>query len=182
MRKYKATPGALIIGSAMRNFFVSLNQDDFITIVEKKLTKAGIAQLDNDEWYPHQISLDIFNEIAQNVNATQNLVALGMAYVKTATFPPEADTIEKALMLLHQVYQLNVKNISEREGYEIQRVSNDHIRVIDLNPFPHDTVYGFIWGIANRFKEVNTHPTVVRTYKNEADPDSDGAVYDITWE
>ena len=182
MQKYKATPGSEVIGSAMHNFFISLNREEFESIVAGAMQDAGITEFRDDEWYSFQLTLDIFKEISQGGKLSQNLVALGLAYVETATFPPEANTIEAALMLLPVVYHVNIRNIPENEDYEVVRVADNHIRVIDYNPFPHDTVYGFVWGISNRFKGETIGATVVRTYNNEADPDSDGAVYDITWE
>ncbi len=181
MEKYKATPGSEVIGSAMHNFFISLNREEFADVVEAAMSAAGIEDFKDDEWYSFQLTLDIFKEISQGRKISQNLVALGLAYVETATFPPEAQTIEDAILLLPQVYHINIRNIPEYEGYEVVRVDDHHIRVFDNNPFPHDTVYGFVWGIANRFKEGRMDATVVRTYNNPDDPDSDGAVYDITW-
>lgn len=181
MKKYIATPSAEVIGSAMQNFFVSLNQDEFIALVQNTLKKYGVDEIAKDKWYPHQLSLDVFKLISQQKsNSMNNLVALGLAYVETATFPPEINSIPSAMLALSLTYGLNIRNIAPGEGYEVTQVANNHIQIKDFNPFPHDTVYGFIWGISKRFANEGL-PVVVRTYFNPTEPDEDGALYDVTW-
>jgi hypothetical protein len=183
VKKYVATPGAEVIGSAMRNFFVSLNSEEFLPLVNQIFAAYEVDEIHDDHWYPHQLSLDVFRLIEnQPSNASINQVALGVAYVETATFPPEINDIYSALMALSLTYHLNIRNAPKSEGYEVSRVSDRHIQIRDLNPFPHDTVYGFIWGIARRFRNSKDNvPVVHRTFFNEADPDADGALYDVKW-
>jgi hypothetical protein len=183
VRKFIATPGAEVIGSAMQNLFVSMNREDFANFVEQVLTKYGVKSLDNNTWYPHQLSLDIFKMIEVNhKNASENLVALGMAYVETATFPPEINTVFTALSALSLTYNLNIRNVRQDEGYVVKKITENHIQIEDRNPFPHDTVYGFIWGISKRFRaHRDVFPTIKRTFFNAADPNADGALYDVTF-
>ena len=181
MKKYKATTSSEIAGSVMRNFFVGLNRNEFITIVERKLAEAGIDTIHDDEWYPLQMTLDILKAISELPNVTQSLVALGVGHVQRAAFPPEATTIEATLLLLDTVYKFNLRNFAEDEGFEVMRTGDRHIQVIDRTPFSHETIYGFIWGITDRFRSTDCYPMVVRTFENEADPHSGGAVYDISW-
>ena len=181
MKKYVASPNAEVIGVAMHNFFVSLNKDEFLSSVQQTFDTYGIDEIDDDAWYLHQISLDVFKQIdEQKFNASTNLVALGKAYVATALFPPEITTIKDGLVLLGQIYHLNIRNAPPNEGYEINVLSDNHIQIHDKNPFPHDTVYGFIWGICQRFCKPNEQFVVHRTFLNTANPDDDGAVYDVT--
>jgi hypothetical protein len=143
MRKFIATSGAEVIGSAMQNLFVSVNQDEFSPLVDQVLINYGYKVIENDKWYPHQLSLDIFKLIeSKQVNSSENLVALGMAYVETAIFPPEIIDVFSALSALSLTYNLNIRNIRQGEGYVVTKVSENHIQIKDLNPFPHDTVYG----------------------------------------
>jgi hypothetical protein len=181
MQKYIATPGAEVIGSAMQNLFVSVDHREFLPFVEQTLVKYGINTIENDRWYPHQLSLDIFKLINDHHgNSLHNLVALGMAYVETATFPPEINNISSALNALSLTYHLNIRNVPGTEGYEVLQLSDKHIRINDLNPFPHDTVYGFIWGIAKRFRSLRDNvPVIHRTFLNPEQPDDNGAVYDV---
>jgi hypothetical protein len=181
MRKYVATPGAEVIGSAMRNWFVSINRDEYLPVVQQVLEKYGLTELEDEKWYPHQLSLDVFRLIDERkTNSSSNLVALGLAYVETAIFPPQINNAVIGLMALGQTYHLNIRNVPKDEGYEVLQVGERQIQIKDFNPFPHDTVYGFIWGIAKRFREsTKDFPIVERTYFNPADPDSDGAVYNV---
>lgn len=184
MKKFVATSDAEVIGSAMHNFFVSLNQEMFSSIVKDTLAEHGIVQIQNEHWYPLQISLDVFKRIDEaGLNASENLVALGLAYVETATFPSEINTVSTALSTLPLTYHLNIRNVPQDEGYEILDVSPTHIQVVDHNPFPHDVVYGFIWGIARRFGQATgMRATVHRTFINKENPNQDGAFYDVQLE
>jgi hypothetical protein len=181
VKKYVATPQAEVIGSAMQNLFVSINRDEFLPLVEQTFTDYGVDYIKDKAWYPHQLTLDIFKLIEdKKLNSMDNLVSLGMAYVETAKFPPEINNVYSALTALGQTYSLNIRNIANGEGYQVKRLSDNHIQIIDQNPFPHDTVYGFIWGIAKRFNtDPNSFPSITRTFLNPDDPNSDGAIYDV---
>jgi hypothetical protein len=181
MKKYIATPGAEVIGSAMNNWFISVNRDDIYPVVQKTLHEHGIRTLEEDQWYPHQLSLDIFHLICvQNADPGTNLFMLGVAYVDTARFPYEIVDARSVLMSLQTTYHLNIRNIPQAEGYQTNQLPNGHLQIMDLNPFPHDTVFGLIWGITRRFRITEENATIQRTFLNLHDPDSDGAIYDIT--
>ena len=181
MKKYVATVGAEVIGSAMQNFFVTIGGDGIKPYVEEVLDRYQVPVIQDDQWYPHQLSLDIFRLIAdQHANPTEQLMALGLAYVETANFPPENNSVLSALSALTLTYYLNIRNVPQTEGYEVNLISPNHIQVKDLNPFPHPTVYGFIWGIAKRFRSSkDILPVIQQHFNNPDDPDSDGALYDI---
>lgn len=165
----------------MNNWFVSINRDEIYPIVQKALEYHGISVLDDDKWYPQQLSLDIFKSISeQKADAGNHLMALGLAYVETATFPLQISSTLSALLALPATYHLNIRNIPQAEGYETRQLTNIHIQIKDLNPFPHYTVYGFILGIAKRFRTLKAPSTVInRTFFNQEEPDADGALYDV---
>jgi hypothetical protein len=181
MKKYVATPGAEVIGSAMQNFFVTIGGSEVKPFVEEVLANYQVKVIQNDQWYPHQLSLDIFRLIAeQHPQPTEQLMALGIAYTETATFPPENNSILSALTALALTYHLNIRHVPQAEGYEVTLLSSNHIQVRDLNPFPHPTVYGFIWGIAKRFRKTqDILPVMQQHFMNSDEPDSDGALYEI---
>ncbi|NDJ75313.1 MAG: hypothetical protein GYB65_03560 [Chloroflexi bacterium] len=180
MQKYIAHPETEVHGQAMLHFFVSINREEFLPAVEDILAENGVGKIEEDQWYPMQLWLDIFQRIAENSNSMSNLVALGMSAIETGTLPPDIDSIVSAMNLLNAIYGLNLRNFPDDEGYEVSEVGKRHVRVKDRTPFPHDVVYGYIYGLSKQFGNAETF-TVRRTYLNEADPDSDGAVYDITW-
>lgn len=181
MKKYEATPGAEVIGSAMQNFFVTLGGDEIRPYVEEVLDRYEVTAIDNEGWYPHQLSLDIFRLIAdQHPKPAEQLLALGLAYVETATFPPENNSVLSALSALSLTYHLNIRHVAQGEGYEVNLISPNHIQVKDHNPFPHPTVYGFIWGIAKRFRnQSDILPVMHQVFMNPEDPDANGALYEI---
>lgn len=183
MRKYIATPGSEGLGSAMRNFFVSLTNDETLPLVQQVFAKYGVEELHDDQWYPVQLTMDVFRLVEdKKTNASTNLVALGMAYVDTVTFPPEVNTVLFGLTALQQTYHLNVRYAPDTEGYVVHQISDNHLQIEDHTPFPHDTVFGFIWGIARRFRpSKDSFPMVDRSVFNPDDPDSDGALYNVKW-
>lgn len=178
MEKYIATPNSEIIGATMQNFFVSQHTQPFDHVVREILNVYGIDKFNEDEWYPVELALELFKAIEMRTNK-QNLVALGVAYVDTALFPPEVNSIESGLTLLANTYDINCRNVAKDEGYTTKIIDTDHIQVEDYNPFPHDVVYGFIWGLCRRFKEKGEHFSVHREYMSPENPDSRGAIYNI---
>ncbi|MEM6282454.1 MAG: hypothetical protein AAF787_09705 [Chloroflexota bacterium] len=185
MKKHTATPGSEIRGDVMFNMYLSraYQESDVVrNTVAEILDKYGIEQIDENTWYPTQITLDVFQQIqSDQTEATFNLVSLGAAYVETAALPPEIDSISRALTTLGLTYDINVRNAAPGEGYEVEQIDPRHIRVRDNNPFPHDVVYGFIWGLAQRFCPEGAYAVVVREYEDEQHPDAAGATYHVTW-
>lgn len=184
MKKYIASPNAEVIGSAMQNLFITLGGNEIKPFVDQVLESYQVKTIENDQWYPHQLSLDIFKLIADNSsNSYDRLMALGTAYVETATFPPNVTDVFTGLTTLSQTYHLNIRNVPATEGYEVSQHIQNYIHVKDLNPFPHPTVYGFIRGIVKRFRRSSNSslitPSIQQTLFNPHAPDEDGASYTI---
>lgn len=181
MQKYTAKSETEIVGQAILAVFESIQYNEFKPVVDKVLAQYGVKTISPDTWYPLQMLLDIYTAMTNMGNTITNFVSIGMQVINTSPFPPEVDSIFKAIEMLNFVYDINVRNFDEQDKYEINILSNQHIRVVDHSPFPHDLVYGYFYAIAQRFRPSGTHPNVVRTYLNETHRNDDGAVYDITW-
>jgi len=110
-----------------------------------------------------------------------DLVALGINVIDTTPFPPEVNTIPKAIYGISAVYQQVLRNSMPDEGYHIEQVSDRHLRITDNTPWPHDLIFGYFYAIARRFKPEGSTQNVTRTYLNPVHPDEDGALYDIEW-
>ncbi|HEX2621758.1 MAG TPA: hypothetical protein VHL11_16485 [Phototrophicaceae bacterium] len=146
MQKFKASsPNAETIGQLLLSFFHNLQYKD----IEPVLTKYKLDHLEPAEWYPQQLGLDIFKEIAEGgINVSDNLVAIGMKAAEYASFPPETDSIEKVLQSLG--YRGN-RNTPPGEGVIPQVFGEGHALVTNNTPYPDDNMFGYLWGLLKRF-------------------------------
>jgi hypothetical protein len=128
------------------------------------IAKYGLDKLEEDKWYPLQPILDFYKEIFNSRSATLNLVSTGIKVPENAVFPPEIDTIEKALMSLDEAYHMNHRG-GEIGHYRSQIVSSRQIDIIAETPFPCDLDYGIILGLGRRFKPPRTNVAVIHDPK-----------------
>ncbi|MGF1507327.1 MAG: hypothetical protein ACFB51_19705 [Anaerolineae bacterium] len=176
--KFKAPqPDSEILGFGQTALRESITRAEF----EHMLDKYALTEIDPEAWYPLQPLLDMYAEMdADKGRSMQYFVSIGMKVVHI--FPEEVTGVVGALNFLNSTLTLSLRNYDyETCGYEIESLGDGHARVTEYTPFPHDMIYGYMYAIANTFSGEGRSPTVVRTYLNEDDPDSDGAVYDITW-
>lgn len=181
MPKYLASPGAEIIGSAMRALLARLNQDRFMPVISDVLASYNVRPIQDEIWYPFQALLDVFKRIAGEQRSDHNLIDVGLDYTERTLVSPETRSVLDGLRNLHLSYRTSLRHITEDEGYQITEIGERHIQVNDHTPFPHDMIYGFIWGVARRFRAGASPCLIWRRYVNAATPDLDGACYDVTW-
>lgn len=179
--KYVTSSNAEMIGAAMQAYFKNMRSAEVNEFLQEVLAKYNYESLEADQWYPSQLALDLYRLITQEGSGMTDLVAIGMQMVEDAPYPADIDSIPKALGLLNEGYKMGIRNYPEDEGYDIELIGDRHVRVHEHCPYPHDIMYGYIYGLSRRFCPPNGQLTVVRTYLNEDDPDSDGAIYDVTW-
>ncbi len=181
IRKFVTTENAEMHGGAMQAFFSGLASPAVEPLIQEVLAEYGLNALDPDTWYPSQMALDLYKKITLYGSAVSDLVAIGMKFVETAPYPEDIDSIPKALNMLNDGYKMGIRNYPEDEGYTIEQIDAHHIRVYEHCPYPHDIMYGYIYGMAKRFKPEGASFKVVRTFMNPDDLDSGGAIYDVTW-
>src|SRR6516162_5140881 len=73
---------------------------------EPILAKYGLANVQAGEWYLQQNWLNVFKEVSQAINASVNLVSVGMRIPETAVFPPEINSIPSALHSIDVAYHM----------------------------------------------------------------------------
>ena len=166
------TPEALVIGQTVKAFAENLEAE----IIEPLLPKYGLDNLDPEKWYPHQAWMNVLRDVSELPGGNNALVALGKKVVETALMPPEIDSIPKVLHALHAIHHLNLRNVPEDEGYTIEEVSERLYRVVHNTPNPKDAIYGFIWGLAQRFRAPG-EPFTVRIVESE----HPGGVFEVAW-
>ncbi|MGF1507328.1 MAG: hypothetical protein GYB64_05590 [Chloroflexi bacterium] len=178
IRKFEApNPDAEVLGYGLSALGESITRAEF----EHMLDKYGLTEIDPQAWYPLQTLLDMYAEMDEDKSRSmQYFVSIGMKVVHV--IPEHIASIPEALDFLNAALAGSMRHYAvDTYNYRIETVEEGHARVIDYTPFPHDLIYGYMYAIANTFSGEGRSPTVVRTYLNEDDPDSDGAVYDIQW-
>jgi hypothetical protein len=142
-------PDAEVYGAAMLAFVTSINYPNFHTIMEKH----GVVHVDPERWYPQQLWLDIFSDIASQHGGSADLVSIGMKLVDTAPMPPEMKALPfKDIMLGFDrgSYRMNNRG-KDIGGIETVVISDTHLVMIDKTPYPDDFAYGAYYAMARRF-------------------------------
>ncbi len=115
-------------------------------------------------WYNQQYWLNAFKMIYENIGP-KTLYAIGLKIPETAVWPPEIDSIEKALASIDVAYHLNhrlnqkilynseTKKMEEGIGhYHFELVSPRKAKMFCDNPYPCDFDKGIITCIARKFQ------------------------------
>ncbi|HAS40354.1 MAG TPA: hypothetical protein DCS93_07735 [Microscillaceae bacterium] len=158
---------------------IPIYRDEMVGVLQRN----GIANLKSEEWYPMICNLNAYKEIGESYGSN-TLFAIGKAIPEHAEFPPDIDTLEKALLSIDMAYQMNHRN-GEIGYYKLVRFNmDDKLAVMECrNPYPSNFDRGIITTMARKFK-----PPRVLNIEVEIDPSKpsrlDGAdvcTYRITW-
>lgn len=172
------TPEAEVIGQTMLAFLDNLQVDSLRPILEKH----DAANIEAEAWYPHQTWMNILKDVQDSLpggEATQTFVAFGRQVVENAVMPPEIKTIPDVLHALQAIHHANLRNIPEEEGYIIVENAKRHYTVYHNTPNPDDAIYGFLWGLAARFKAPD-EVFVVERIENDR-PDIARSAFSVKW-
>jgi hypothetical protein len=170
------TPQAEVIGQTVLAFAQNLEADTIAPL----LPKYGLDNIDPEKWYPHQAWMNILKELSEMPDGATGLVAFGRKVVETAMMPPEIDTIPKMLEALHAIHHLNLRHVPEEEGYSLEKLGEKHYIVYQNTPNPDDAIYGFLWGLAARFKAPGEQ-FVVRKIENTKPEQYSGSAFEVKW-
>lgn len=181
--KYVAPEGSNIIGLAIKAVVNSILFDQIEPFFVKAMARYGYEsnEIDDQQWYPLQMLLDMYKEIAGTAGGSTLLVSVGTKVIENALLPAEIDSIGKCVTLLRDISDLNLQNVSADLNYQDIHIEPQRITFVDNTVFPHDLIYGYVFGLSRRFKAPGTHPVVHRTYLNPDNPDLAGASYEILW-
>lgn len=181
--KYITKPETRINGHAMQAFVKSVLYDEIKSFQAPVMERYGYTEttIDVEHWYPLQMYLDFCKELHEKSSNSLVLVSIGIKVIDTALFPSEINSIASAARLLMDTHHLNLQNVAEYDRYHDLVIEDRRVTLVETTAFPHDIMYGYFYGVAHRFKPEDTHPIVERYYLDEADPDSDGAKYEIVW-
>lgn len=166
------TPEALVLGQVVQAFLSNLES----YVIQPLLPKYGLENIDPEKWYPHQSWFNVLKELSEMPGGSTALVAFGKKVVETAVMPPEINSIPKILAALHAIHHMNLKNIPADEGYWLEEVEDQVIYVYHNTPNPPDAIYGFIWGLVQRFRAPG-EAFMVRILPS----DHPGGVFEVRW-
>ncbi len=144
------------------------------------LKQNGIDNPQPNHFYSQQAWLDSFKKIAEHFGPS-TLLIIGKKIPENATFPPQIDSIEKALAAIDIAYHMNHRG-GEIGHYQFTVTGNQTGKMVCNNPYPCDFDRGIITAMAVRFAPKDTNPKV--THDDSQPCRKKGAntcTYLITW-
>jgi hypothetical protein len=146
------------------------------------IEQYGYISVKPDAWYPLPPLLDFYREALARPDASIQFMLMSMNVYDQVNLPDHVRTIEDGLNYLRAFMIANIRgDTSAPTWYQVATPGERHLRLIDRTPFPHDVVYGSVYGMVRRTAPPGSAPVIKRAYLNPLRPDSDGAIYDITW-
>lgn len=133
------------------------------------LEKYGLNDVKPDAWYPQQLWLNFFRDLAEGGGSMSDLVSIGMRIPETANFPPQINSVESALQMLNGAYHMNNRNDPVENRWEYNKIAEGEYHITCRTPVPRDFEYGVVYGLVRRFCPKGQHYIVQR------DPQPDGS-------
>jgi len=146
----------------------------------KILEENGIHDPKPGQWYNQQAWLNSFKVIAEQIgNSTLN--AIGQKIPENAKFPPEVDSIHKALFVIDVAYQMNHRN-GEIGNYIYEKIGERSAKFVCTNPYPDEFDKGIIMAMAKKFKTpiFNLVVTIDETQTNRM-KGGDSTTFLVSW-
>lgn len=122
------------------------------------LAEQGIKDPQPGHWYSQQAWLNAFRMIAEKIGPA-TLLAIGKTIPENAKWPPNIDTIEKALVSIDIAYHLNHRG-GDIGCYQFKSTGPKSAKVICHNPYPSEFDRGIIVAVARKFAPKGTFPAV----------------------
>ncbi len=179
MTQFKAfAPGVEVNGETVLAFINGMGP--FRNTGLEILAQHGIRDPQPGAWYPQQAWLDAFRQVAEKMGPG-TLLAIGKSIPEAAQWPPQVDTLEKALASIDVAYHLNHRG-GEIGHYAFESTGPRSARVTCQNPYPSDFDLGIVSAVARRFAPPGKFPAVkldetAPTRKKGAE----ACTYLITW-
>jgi hypothetical protein len=148
----------------------------------KILQNNGIVDPIPDKWYNQQAWLDAFKEISTSLG-DNTLVMIGKKIPENAKFPPDIDSLGKALSAIDGAYHANHRG-GDIGNYKMVRSSENLVKMVCNNPYPCAFDSGLVTAFVAKFK-----PKGSSRFANVKHDDSescrkkgaDSCTYLITW-
>jgi hypothetical protein len=158
------------------------------------LSDNGIVDPKPGQWYLQQAWLNAFKEISEKIGDA-TLKAIGKSIPESAQFPPEIDSIEKALFAIDVAYHMNHRldgiplfdpatgKMTEGIGhYKAEKKADTLITIICDNPYPDAFDLGIIDTMAKKFPRNAQFIKVQQLYASGSRTKGDKeSVFEISW-
>ena len=144
------------------------------------LAEAGIQQPEPGDWHP----LDSYLAFLAKVEAEHGREALrsmGRAVPDTSRFPPELESLERALRLLDVAYQVNHRG-GPIGRYHLRHFEPGRAEMLCENPYPCDLHLGILERLVERFGQRSPERGVVHRPGPECRfQGAKACVFDLRW-
>jgi hypothetical protein len=142
-------PNSESLGASIFSLVENMRAED----IQPILKKHGLESITADQWYPLQSILDALKDIVESKqNVLEDMSAIGIRTGETYPFPPEINSIEAALLAINAGVRATTRGIPEQYGIIIENIGEKHLLIKNNIPFPLETLHGYLWGLASRFK------------------------------
>ncbi|GAB4549875.1 MAG: hypothetical protein OHK0023_15040 [Anaerolineae bacterium] len=152
MTRYQAfDPNVELVGSTVFAFITNINHDD----IQNILTRHNLGHIDPNGWYKLQDVLNVLSDISAEENASQNLVAIGMAAAQLGLqrLPEEYKNATAEAWL--RAYCDTIYVARHRNGLTgtltLDRLSDRSLRLTMHSPYPDDLMYGVFYAYIRHF-------------------------------
>jgi hypothetical protein len=146
------------------------------------LAKQGIVHPEPGEWYSQQAWMDALAIIAERLGP-ETLYNIGFKILDNAQFPPDNDSLDKALRTLDQAFHMNHRN-GLIGHYYFNALCDNSCEVICENSYPCDFDRGLLAAICSRFKPTGSESCATLSHNDSKPCRQKGdysCTYYITW-
>ncbi|MEL6526563.1 MAG: hypothetical protein AAFQ07_12730, partial [Chloroflexota bacterium] len=177
-RKYETEKDVQFLGVAL----LTIAENPHVTNLSDLIREYGYNNIDPDRWYSLQDELNFMKALSARWQHSQNMVAIGMNIFDKLVIPDDIRTVKDGINMLNAIVHLNCRNYRSEWEYIITHTGKNSLHVTDNTPWPHDLVYGYLYGLCKKLLPPSSALKLRRKYMNINDPDASGAHYDITWD
>lgn len=147
------------------------------------LARHGIHSPEASTWYAQKDYLNAFKEIAENVGP-HTLFTIGKSIPESAIFPPQIDSLEKALQSIDVAYHMNHRGGDIGYYKLVYFDAKNKIASFECkNPYPSEFDRGIITTMVRKFRPAESFKdsVVLDTAKPTRLKGADSCSYIITW-
>ncbi len=182
MAQFKSfAPNVQVLGQTISSIITAVPNGQ----EERKLilSKNGITNIQADKWYSQEAYLNAFKEIANTIGPS-TLFAIGKAIPENAKFPPQIDSLEKALNAVDMAYKMNHKG-GDIGHYKVTSFDTK-LRTATVeckNPYPSEFDRGLLTTMLRRFKPSNSikYDVVLDATQPTRVSGGDSCTFKVTW-
>lgn len=139
-----------ILGQFIVAYYDATNSDHFNHFFERN----NLGRINPDEWYPLQDLLNVFNDMVDDRSDMMDFISIGMNMAENADLPSDFDSMDVP-ELMKQAGNIFMSAFRGSDVGEIgvELVSDNHVKVHYVTPFPDDVVYGTLYGFLRRYSD-----------------------------